>query len=82
MSAVPFDTLKLADRLQAGGFTAEQAHAAASALAEVAAGAEMATKRDLVDLEQRLTIRLGGQIVVAVGVILAAIRYLPAPPHL
>ena len=28
-------------------------------------------------LEQRLTIRLGGMFVVAVGLILAAIRYLP-----
>jgi hypothetical protein len=81
MSAVPVDTLKLAERLQAGGFTAEQARAAASALAEVAAGAEIATKRDLVDLEQRLTIRLGGLIIAAVGVILAALRYLPAAPH-
>jgi hypothetical protein len=92
MNAVPFDTLKLADRLQAGGFTQEQARAAASALAEAAAGADIATKqdllltreplaRDLVELEQRVTIRLGGLIVVAVGVILAAIRYLPATGH-
>jgi hypothetical protein len=29
-------------------------------------------KRDLVELEQRLTIRLGGMLVIAVGVILAA----------
>jgi hypothetical protein len=48
MSAVPFDTLKLADRLQAGGFTAEQAHTFASALAETAAGADLATRQDLV----------------------------------
>jgi hypothetical protein len=32
MSTVPFDTLKLADRLAAGGFTEEQAKTAASAL--------------------------------------------------
>jgi len=92
MSAVPFDTLKLAVRLEAGGFTPEQARAAASALADVAAGAEIATKQDLqltrtalahdlVELEQRVTIRLGGLIVVAVGVILAAFRYLPASGH-
>ena len=74
MTAVPFDTLKLADRLQSGGFSAEQSRAAAGALA----GAELATKADLRDLEQRLTIRLGGMLVVAVGVLLAAIRYLPA----
>ena len=80
MTAVPFDTLKLADRLQSGGFTAEQSRAAASALAEAMAVAELATKAYLRDLEQRLTIRLGGMLVVAVGVILAAIRYLPPPP--
>jgi hypothetical protein len=82
MNAVPFDTLKLADRLRVGGFTAEQAHAAASALTEVAAGAEIATKRDLFEIEQRLTSRLCGLIVVAVGIILAAFKDLPAPPHL
>ena len=32
----------------------------------------------LLELEQRLTIRLGGMLVVATGVLLAAIRYLPA----
>ena len=78
MTAVPFDTLKLADRLQSGGFSAEQSRAAASAPADAMAGAELATKADLRDLEQRLTIRLGGMLVVAVGVLLAAIRYLPA----
>jgi polyhydroxyalkanoate synthesis regulator phasin len=34
MSVIAFDTLKLADRLQAGGFTAEQARAASDALAQ------------------------------------------------
>jgi hypothetical protein len=87
MSAVPFDTLKLADRLQAGGFTAEQAHTFASALAETAAGADLATRQDLVgtkedlkrdlrELEQRLTIRLGGMLVVLAGVLSAVFHYL------
>jgi hypothetical protein len=132
VNAVPFDTLKLAERLQAGGFTQDQARAAAAAFADVVTGADLATRQDIVNLgqivssleqgtkrdllsleqgtkrdllsleqgtkrdllsleqrlrqdmlllEQRLTIRLGGMLVVAVGVILAAIRYLPAPPH-
>jgi hypothetical protein len=51
MTAVPFDTLKLADRLQAGGFSAEQARTFASALAEAASSAEVATKPDLRALE-------------------------------
>jgi hypothetical protein len=94
MNAVPFDTLKLADRLQAGGFTAELARTFASSLADAANAADVVTKPYLDDrlvaleqrlnlddrlaaLEQRLTIRLGGMLVVAVGVLLAAIRYLP-----
>lgn len=81
MNAVPFDTLKLADRLQAGGLTAEQARTFASSLAEAANAADLVTKPYLDDrliaLEQRLTIRLGGMLVVSVGILLAAIRYLP-----
>jgi hypothetical protein len=37
-------------------------------------------KNDIVQLEQRLTIRLGGMLVIAVGILLAAIRYLPSHP--
>lgn len=64
------------------GFTTEHAEAAAEALAEAVGGAELVTKADLVvglrDLEQRMTIKFGGMLVVAVGVLLAALRYLPA----
>ncbi|MBF0561270.1 MAG: DUF1640 domain-containing protein [Alphaproteobacteria bacterium] len=51
MNAIPFDILKLADRLQAGGFTSEQAHTAASVLVEVTSGAELATKSDITALK-------------------------------
>ena len=82
MNAVPFDTLKFAERLEAGGITAEQARTFASSLAETASTADLVTKpfldERLVILEQRLTIRLGGILVVAVGILMAAIRYLPA----
>ncbi len=47
MSAVPFDTLKLADRLQAGGFTSEQSRSAAAALAEAMSGADLVTRDHL-----------------------------------
>ena len=47
MTALPFDTLKLADRLQAGGFTAEQARTAASAFAEASSGADPVTREYL-----------------------------------
>ena len=73
MTAVPFDTLKLAERLQAGGFTPEQAKTAATALAE-ALGESVATKADLRDLEQRLTIKIAALIVV-LGGFLAAITF-------
>ena len=78
MIGAAFDTLKLAQRLRdKAGFTPEHAEAAAEALAEAVGGADLATKADLRDLEQRLTIRFGGMLVVAVGILLAAMRYFP-----
>jgi hypothetical protein len=44
----------------------------AEAIAE--AVSQLATKADLRDLEQRITIKFGGMIVVAVGVILAGFK--------
>ncbi len=44
MAVVAFDTLKLADRLQAGGFTADQARAAAGAFADAMSGSDLATE--------------------------------------
>lgn len=51
--AVLFDTLKLADRLEAAGMTAEQAHGTAAALAETLTGT-VATKADIEASELRL----------------------------
>ena len=90
MNAVPFDTLKMAQRLEAAGFSANQAAGASEALAEAITGIELATKSDLhreissvrADLEllrRDMTIKLGGMIFVAVGVLLAAMRYMPHP---
>jgi len=72
--AMPFDTLKLARRLEAAGFPAQQAGDMAEAIAE--AVSQLATKADLRDLEQRMIIKLGGMIVVAVGVILAGFKFI------
>lgn len=88
--SVAFDTLKFVEKLEAGGFSHSQAKAAAEAFAE-ATSQELATKSDLLviradisavrseirELELRMTVKLGGLMVVATGVILAAIRYLP-----
>jgi hypothetical protein len=108
MAVVPFDTLKLARRLESAGFSPQQAGDTAEALAEAMSGAELATKADVAAvktdlaaveaalkaelaavraelkaeierLRRDLTIRLGGMIVVAVGILLTAIRYLPTP---
>jgi hypothetical protein len=74
--AMPFDTLKLARRLEAAGFPAQQAGDMAEAIAE--ALGQLVTKDDLKtalrDFEQRMTIKLGGMIIVAVGVILAGVK--------
>ncbi|MSP88158.1 MAG: hypothetical protein EXQ92_05000 [Alphaproteobacteria bacterium] len=78
MNAVPFDTLKLADRLQSGGFTVEQAKAAATALADAMGGADLVTKEyldsRLGDLEQRITIKMGSMMVIAVGAVAALVK--------
>lgn len=88
MPDVPFDTLKLARRLEAAGFPPKQAGDMAEAMAE--AVSQLATKADLAALSVELradiaaldakleilkrdiTIRLGSMIVVATGVLLAA----------
>jgi len=55
--AVAFDTLKFVEKLEAGGFTHAQAKAAAEAFAD-ATGQELATKRDLKDVETRLEAKI------------------------
>jgi hypothetical protein len=84
--ATTFDTLKFVEKLENGGFTHAQAKAAAEAFAE-ATSQELATKTDITRvettiqlLEHRMTIKLGGLIIAATGIILAALRYLP-PGH-
>ena len=47
MNAVPFDTLKMAQRLEAAVFAAPQAAGASEALAEAITGSDLATKRGL-----------------------------------
>jgi hypothetical protein len=73
--AMPFDTLKLARPLESAGFHPQQAGDMAEAIAEAISG--LVTKdlqNAMRDLEQRLTIRVGGMMVAAVGVILAGFK--------
>jgi hypothetical protein len=113
MNAVPFDTLRMAQRLETAGFPSPQAAGAAEALAEALIGADLATKSDLASLRAELkadqlalraelkadnaatrsdllsaiellrrdmTIKMGGMVFVAVGVLLTAMRYMTAHP--
>jgi hypothetical protein len=76
MSA-PFDTLKLARRFEAAGLDHKQAGDMAEAIAEATSAADLVTKTDLQgalrDLEQRLTIKIGGMLIIAVGLLLTGL---------
>lgn len=74
MTAVPFDTLKLANKLEQTGFTPDQAKGAAAALAE-ALGDEMVTKTYLDARLKDLQLTIGA-MVVALGGVLVAIKFL------
>ncbi|MEY2340811.1 hypothetical protein AB4090_01695 [Acidithiobacillus sp. IBUN Pt1247-S3] len=82
MAALTFDTLKFANKLKAAGFPPDQAEAQAEALAEVIELNihDLVTKEDLTtalkDMEQRLIIKLGGMMVVAVGIIVALVKFI------
>lgn len=55
MTTITFDTLKLANRLKAGGFSAEQADTTASALAEsLGEVSDLATRGDLLTVKADL----------------------------
>jgi hypothetical protein len=59
MNAIPFDTLKMARKLEAAGFPGAQAAGAAEAMAEAMAGAELATKGDLLAVKGDLLHEIG-----------------------
>ncbi len=50
MVAVLFDTLKMVETLEAGGFTGQQARAMTAALGDAATVADVATRGDLMDM--------------------------------
>ena len=81
---MPFDTLKLARRLEAAGFPPQQADDMAEAIGEAV---QLATKADIAALRAELrtdiellkrdmTIRLASMMIVAVGVILAGFKFI------
>lgn len=78
MNAITFDALKYAKRLQEAGFTQKQAEEQASALSEVMEVnlKDLVTKSDLIQLEQRMTIKLGTMLTIAVGAMVALTKLL------
>ncbi len=75
MSTIAFDTLAYAKKLKEAGFTDQQAEIQAEAMAELV-NEQLATKRDLRELEMRLVIRLGGMMVVAIAVVATLVKIL------
>ena len=55
-----FDTLEYADELKAVGFTDSQAKVHANALKKIVEN-DLATKQDLMNLEERMNARMGKQ---------------------
>jgi hypothetical protein len=79
MKTITFDTLQFAKRLKAAQFTEEQAEAMAQAMASIV-DEQLATKRDLQELEIRLkhdlTLRLGGMLVAGISIVAALVKLL------
>lgn len=73
MSTVTFDTLKFVESLTASGIPEGQARAISRAFAEAHQESDLATKGDLKTelllLEQRMALKLGSMMIVAVGVV-------------
>ncbi len=76
---IPFDTYENVKKLKAAGFTEEQAETQTKIIAELVE--EQLVTRQYLDerlkeLEYRLVIRLGGMIVVAIGVVATLVKIL------
>lgn len=75
MSNVAFNTHSFVKRLTEVGMPAEQAEVLADSYATLI-DEKLATRRDLKELELRLTLRLGSMVVTAVGVVAVLSRLL------
>lgn len=75
MASIVFDTHAFVKRLTAVGMPEDQAEALADEQAKLI-DERLATKDDLERLEQRLIIRLGGMLVVAVVAVAALVKLL------
>ena len=77
--AITFDTLSYVKKLEKAGVPDAQAEAHAQAIAGLI-DEELATKRDLKELEMRLkhdlTVRLGGMLVAGIAIVAALVKLL------
>ena len=76
MTTVTFDTLKFANELKKAGIPDSQAEAEARALANAIGEIDVATKRDLAELELRMTIKVGGMLMAVTGILIAAMKFM------
>ena len=78
MSAVAFDTLKLATKLEKAGFSPEQAKGASVTLAESLDGSSLATKSDIKESVAELKVDIFRWLIITQlalgGFIFAALR--------
>ena len=74
MTTITFDTQEAVIKLKAVGVSQEQADAFVRAIVE--SQYELATKRDLTDLENRLIIKLGGLIAIDIGIVAVLLKLL------
>ena len=74
MATITFDTLKFVTRLKESGLSESQAIAITEAFRDAHVEAEVATKADLREMEQRLIIKLGAMLVVAVGLVATVVK--------
>lgn len=81
MASITFDTLKFADTLKAAGVPPAQAEAEARAVSAAIGEVDVATKRDIDDLQKelqamelRLTVKLGAFMAIVGGIIVAVLR--------
>lgn len=75
MGVIAFDTLAYAKKLKAAGFTEQQAEVQAEAMAEWV-NEQLATKRDLKELEMRLVLCLGSLMVGGIAVVATLVKIL------
>ncbi len=80
MTTITFDTLKFANTLKAAGVPPAQAEAVALSEVLEVNFKDLVTKKDMHcdmrDLEQRLIIKLGALIAVAIGLVAALVKLL------